>query len=208
MIKENFMNKPELLSPAGNFECVRAAAENGCDAVYIGGKDFSARHFAGNFDIDEIEKTVDYCHLRGVKVYCTINTLYKNQELNDVVKYADRLSAIGVDALIVQDIGLADLIKKSIDIPIHASTQLTANSLADVNAFYGMGFSRVVLSRELSLDEIEFITKKHRGRNRNVYTWCSLCFLFRSVHNEQYAWRKKRKQGKMCADMQASILSL
>ncbi|MCI1931195.1 MAG: DUF3656 domain-containing protein [Clostridia bacterium] len=153
------MIKPELLSPAGSFECVRAAVQNGCDAVYIGGKDFSARQFAGNFDIEEIEKTVEYCHLRGIKVHCAVNTLYKNQELNDVMKYVSTLSQIGVDALIIQDIGLADIVKKTFEIPVHASTQLTANSLEDVNALYKNGFSRVVLSRELSLEEIKYILK-------------------------------------------------
>jgi len=153
------MNKPELLSPAGSFECVRAAVENGCDAVYVGGKNFSARQFAGNFDADEMEKTIDYCHLRNVKVHCTVNTLYKNQELNDVLKYTAWLSRAGADALIVQDIGLAEKIKEFSDIPLHASTQLTSNSLEDVNALFKAGFSRIVLSRELMLDEIKYIAE-------------------------------------------------
>ena len=99
--------KPELLSPAGNMESVRAAVNNGCDAVYIGGKNFSARAYAGNFDIDEIEQVCDYCHLRNVKVYAAVNTIYKNEELKSLLSYVSSLSRIGVDALIMQDLGAA-----------------------------------------------------------------------------------------------------
>ena len=114
--------KPELLSPAGNFECVRAAVNNGADAVYIGGKNFSARQFAGNFDIEEIEKTCDYCHLRNVKVYVAVNTIYKETELKGLLSYVSSLERIGVDALIMQDLGAAKLIKERFSIPINAST--------------------------------------------------------------------------------------
>ena len=103
--------KPELLSPAGNMESVRAAVNNGCDAVYIGGKNFSARAYGGNFDIDEIEQVCDYCHLRNVKVYAAVNTIYKNEELKSLLSYVSSLSRIGVDALIMQDLGAAKAVR-------------------------------------------------------------------------------------------------
>ena len=155
--------KPELLSPAGNMESVRAAVNNGCDAVYIGGKNFSARAYAGNFDIDEIEQVCDYCHLRNVKVYAAVNTIYKNEELKSLLSYVSSLSRIGVDALIMQDLGAAKAVRERFDIPINASTQLTANSLNEVQALMDFGFSRVILSRELSLDEIEYIAQNCSG---------------------------------------------
>ncbi|MBR5468748.1 MAG: U32 family peptidase, partial [Firmicutes bacterium] len=149
----------ELLSPCGNMDCVKAAVNNGADAIYIGGKQFSARQYAGNFSITEIMEVCDYCHLRNVKVFLTVNTLYKDKELNDLLKFVSSVYEAGVDALIVQDMGAAEIIRKNFpDFPLHASTQLTANSLEDVNALEKAGFERVVLSRELSLEEIKHIT--------------------------------------------------
>jgi len=153
-------SKAELLSPCGNMECVKAAVNNGADAVYIGGKQFSARQYAGNFSIAEIGEVCDYCHLRNVKVYLTVNTLYKDKELNELLKFVSSVYEAGVDALIIQDLGAAQLIRKNFPkFPLHASTQLTANSLEDVNALEKAGFERVVLSRELSLEEIKNITE-------------------------------------------------
>lgn len=152
--------KLELLSPAGSLESVYAAVNNGCNAVYIGGKDFSARQFAGNFNIEEIERVCDYCHLRDVKVFVTVNTIYKEKELNEFILFIAKIYNIGVDALIVQDLGAANLIKKYFpNFELHASTQLATNNLLDVNSLYDFGFKRIVLSRELSIDEIEFISK-------------------------------------------------
>lgn len=153
-------NMPELLSPAGSMESLYAAVNNGCDAVYLGGASFSAREYAKNFNLEEMEHACDYCHLRGVKVYVTVNTVYKEKEMMEVLRYVGKLYAMGVDALIMQDLGAASLIRKHYpDFPLHASTQLTANSLEDVNALYEQGFTRVVLSRELSLEEISYIAQ-------------------------------------------------
>ena len=150
---------PELLSPVGSMESLYAAVNNGCDAVYLGGKSFSARQYANNFGIKELEEVCDYCHLRGIKVYITVNTIYKDEEINEFLKFIDELYKIGVDALIVQDLGAAEIIRKRYpDFTLHASTQLTTNSLEDVQYLYNNGFSKVVLSRELSLDEIKYIT--------------------------------------------------
>lgn len=154
-------NKPELLAPAGSMESLKAAVNNGCDAVYLGGKLFSARQFAGNFSLEELEEACDYCHLRGVKVYVTINTLYKVEELKELLDFVGKLYKMGVDALIIQDSGAAKIIRENYpELPLHASTQMTANSLEDVRYWESLGFSKIVLSRELSLEEISEITKQ------------------------------------------------
>ncbi|MCQ4726428.1 U32 family peptidase [Anaerotignum faecicola] len=151
--------KPELLSPAGSMDSVKAAVNNGCDAVYIGGRQFSARQYADNFGIEELAQVCDYCHLRGVKVYITVNTIYKDGEFKELLNFAAKLYEIGADALIMQDLGAAKLIKENFpQINLHASTQLTSNSLSDVRSLEQAGFSKVVLSRELNLEEIKEIT--------------------------------------------------
>ncbi|MDR2902981.1 MAG: U32 family peptidase, partial [Clostridiales bacterium] len=148
----------ELLSPAGCAESVYAAVAAGCGAVYIGGKDFSARSGAENFDGAQIGEIIDYCHLRGVKVYIAANTIYKNSELPALLRFLSEAYADGADAFIMQDIGAAAAVKKHLPgIPLHASTQMTAHSLSDVLFLASAGFSRVVLSREMSLAEIRRI---------------------------------------------------
>ena len=154
------VNRPELLSPAGSMESLKAAVNGGCDAVYLGGKQFSARQYAGNFDLKELEDACDYCHLRGVKVYVTVNTVYKDEELAGFLTYIRSLYEMGVDALIMQDTGAERLVKAHFpDFPLHASTQMTCNSLADVKYWESRGFDKIVLSRELSLEEIKHITE-------------------------------------------------
>ena len=172
------MLKPELLSPCGNMEALRAAINNGADAVYLGGKDFSARKYAGNFSVEEIEEACDYCHLRGAKVYVTVNTLYKDQELTKFIKFVKELYMAGVDALIVQDLGAANLIKRSFpDLKLNASTQLTANTADDVNFLYKNGFDKVILSRELSIDEIRVI-RKNTDAEIECFVHGALCVSF------------------------------
>ena len=169
---------PELLSPAGSMESIYAAVNNGCEAVYIGGKYFSARQYANNFSIEELEQCCDYCHLRGVKVYVTVNTLYKQKELESLLNYVGQLYEMGVDALIIQDIGAAQLIKKYFnDIPLHASTQLTTNHLKDVNFLYQQGFSKIVLSRELSLEEVKYISQNTQAEIE-VFVHGALCVCY------------------------------
>ncbi|MBQ3567599.1 MAG: U32 family peptidase, partial [Anaerotignum sp.] len=141
-------------------DSLRAAVNSGCDAVYLGGKKFGARAYAGNFDLQELEDACDYCHLRGVKVYVTVNTVYKDEELKEFLAYMKELYEMGVDALIMQDAGAAKLVKEHFpDFPLHASTQMTCNSLADVKYWESQGFSKIVLSRELSVEEIRYITE-------------------------------------------------
>ena len=169
---------PELLSPAGSMESIYAAVNNGCDAIYVGGKQFSARQYANNFSIEELEQACDYCHLRGIKLYVTVNTLYKQKELENLLKYIKQLYEIGVDALILQDIGTAELIKKFFpDMPLHASTQLTTNHLKDVDFLYQQGFSKIVLSRELNLNEIKYISENTTAEIE-VFVHGALCVCY------------------------------
>lgn len=151
----------ELLAPAGSMESLYAAVNNGCNAVYLGGSKFSARAYASNFDNENMKKAVDYCHSYNVKVYVTMNTLLKEHEMNEAIKYVGYLYEIGVDALIVQDLGLVKLIQKFYkDFEIHASTQLTIHNGLGAVYFKEKGFTRIVLSRELSFKEIEYISKE------------------------------------------------
>ena len=153
------MKKIELLSPVGNMDCMRAAVQNGADAVYFGSS-FSARAFASNFDGDDLKCAIEYAKLRGVQTHLTLNTLIKNDEFENAFSVAKMAYNYGIDAIIVQDLGLANLLINSFpNIAIHASTQLTAHNLDGVLSLQDMGFRRVVLSRELTLEEIEYITK-------------------------------------------------
>lgn len=150
----------ELLSPVGDFDCLKAAVQNGADSVYFGGSLFNARYNAHNFDADELKQAIQYAKLRNVKVDFTLNTLIKNNEFADAVELANYVYSLGVDAIIVQDLGLARyLIKYFPDLPIHASTQMTIHNLHGVKELEELGFKRAVLSRELSLDEIQYICK-------------------------------------------------
>ncbi|WP_408956378.1 DUF3656 domain-containing protein [Natroniella sp. ANB-PHB2] len=151
-------NKPELLSPVGNQESLLAAINNGCDAIYLGGKAFNARQRADNFDLKELKEAIEYAHLRTVKVYLTVNTLYKDDELKNVIKFIEQIYKFGIDAIIVQDLGLARLVSQTLPkLELHASTQLTVHNLKGVKYLESLGFSRVVLARELTLTEIEEI---------------------------------------------------
>lgn len=153
------MNKIEVLAPAGSLESLYAAINNGCDAIYLGGNKFSARAYASNFDNEQMQKAVDYAHSYGVSVYVTMNTLLKEDELKKAIKYVGYLYEIGVDALIIQDLGLYREIRENYkDFEIHASTQMTIHNGLGAIYFKDKGFHRIVLSRELSFDEIKYIS--------------------------------------------------
>ena len=152
---------PELLAPAGNFECLIAAIKGGADAIYIGGKRFGARAYAKNFDIDEIERAVRYAHLKGRKIYVTLNTLILDKEMPEVLAYARELYAVGVDALIIADLGAISVIREHLpDLELHASTQMSAHNSLGADMAYDLGCTRVVLARELSGDNIAKVTEK------------------------------------------------
>ena len=150
----------ELLSPVGDFECLKAAVQNGANSVYFGADIFSARAFATNFDDEALEKVIEYAKIRGVKTNLTLNTLIKNNELESALNLAKKAYKFGIDAIIVQDLGLAmKLIKTFPDLPIHASTQMTVHNLNGALKLQDLGFKRIVLSRELSVNDIDFICK-------------------------------------------------
>lgn len=150
------MRKIELLSPAGDFETLKMAVRCGADAVYISGKDYGARKYAENFTLEEIEAGVKHCHLYGVKLYVTVNTLIDEDKISDVTDYVRKLHKMGVDALIMQDIGMISYLKKKFpNLEIHASTQTHNCNDKCISFLEGLGVSRVVLARELSLEEIE-----------------------------------------------------
>ncbi len=168
----------ELLAPAGSEAALYAAVQSGADAVYVGGSRFSARASASNFDEQEMRAAVEYCHLRGVKLYVTQNTLIKQSELMSAVEYAKLLYAIGVDGLIVQDLGLARAVHTAMpDFPLHASTQMTVHNLAGVRALEKLGFCRVVLARELSSGQIAHIAK-HCSAELEIFVHGALCYCY------------------------------
>jgi len=152
--------KPELLAPAGAWEALVAAVENGADAVYLGGKFYNARESAGNFDDDELMRAIEFAHVRGVKIYITVNTLLADQELSGAVQFLHFLQRAGADAAIVQDAGLIRLARQVIpELPLHASTQMTVHNLPSAQLLKEKGIGRIVLARELSLEAIKEITR-------------------------------------------------
>lgn len=177
MTKNNEV-KTELLSPAGDFDALKAAVRCGADAVYIGGKAMSARRFAKNFSTEEIASAAAYCRERGVRLYLALNTLIRPDEEPAAAKAVESAARCGVDALIVQDIGLAKTAKNICpDLPLHASTQLTAHSTEDVRALMSLGFSRIVLSRELNGAEIKKIYLE-TGCEIEAFVHGALCVCF------------------------------
>ncbi len=151
----------ELLAPAGSFETLTSAVQSGADAVYIGGSEFSARRSAVNFTLEEIKKAADYCHMHYVKLHVAANILVKEKEKAAFLNYIGALCEAGVDAVIIQDIGMAKLVHEMYpDLCLHASTQMTAASVEAAEFLQNMGFSRIVISRELSIAAIKEICDK------------------------------------------------
>lgn len=152
------MEKVELLAPAGNFDSFVAACNAGADAIYMGLGKHNARVMAKNFTEEEYIKAIDYAHLRGIKVYLTLNTLMYDDEIKEAMEMLVKLYSYGLDAVILQDIGFADIIRKTLpDLHLHASTQMSVYSLSQVKYLQSLGFKRVVLARELTLEEIKYI---------------------------------------------------
>ena len=149
----------ELLSPAGSMEALRAAVQNGANAVYLGCGTFNARQGAKNFTPQTLAEAVKYCHIRGVAVHLTLNTLVSDKEIPEVCELIRTAAHCGVDAFIVQDLGVVRLCKEiAPHVALHGSTQMTVHSLPGVQLCAAWGLSRVVLSRELSREEIRYIT--------------------------------------------------
>ena len=168
----------ELLAPAGTMENFMAALESGADAIYLGGKVFNARAHAANFGIDELREAVRLAHILDVSVYVTVNILIGDKELKDLEQYIKDLDSIGVDAIIVQDLAVAEIAKRvAPNIHLHGSTQMTAATLDVVRFYESLGFTRVVLARELSLKEIQHICK-HCKAEIEVFVHGALCVCY------------------------------
>ena len=171
------MRPTELLSPAGDFETALAAFDAGADAVYCGLPDFSARAFAKNLSLDDLRNLVRFAHAKGRKVYVTFNTLVDEADVASAVEALSRLEEIGPDALIVQDLGVARICRRHFPgLKLHASTQLVAHNLEGVMALKELGFTRVVLARELSLAEIASISKRCGGLELECFIHGALCY--------------------------------
>ena len=172
------MNRIELLSPSGNMESLKAAIMAGADAVYLGGKNFGARAFANNFSDEELIEAINYAHLYGVKIYVTVNTLIYDNEVNKFLEYIEFLHKNNVDAVIMQDIGMIDLVRKTYpNLEIHASTQMHIHNLEGVKLLEKLGVKRVVLGREVSIDTIKEI-KKHTNIEIEVFIHGALCISY------------------------------
>ncbi len=170
---------PELLSPAGDWECARAAVENGADAIYFGLERFNARMRAHNFTEADLPELMAFLHLRGVRGYVTFNTLVFENELADAERFLRSIIAAGVDAAIVQDIGVARLIRRlSPDFPIHASTQMTISSAAGVEFARELGCNLVVFARECSMEEIARIHDASGDMPLEVFVHGALCVAY------------------------------
>jgi putative protease len=171
---------PELLAPAGSIESLKAAVNAGADAVYISGKRFGARQFARNFSLDEMEQAIEYAHLRGVKVYVTVNTLVKESELPMVARNLLELYSLGADAIIVQDLGVARLAKKlAPNLDLHCSTQMTIHNPEGVNWAAENGFKRVVLAREMSLKDIEKTARQLSPKiELEIFAHGAICYSY------------------------------
>lgn len=168
----------ELLAPAGSMEALVAAIQNGANAVFLGGKLFNARHYASNFENEDLMEAISYAHLRNVKVYVTMNILIDYSEIEAAIDYVKFLYDINVDALIVQDLGLASLIRRIFPhMELHGSTQMTVNNLPGSEFLKEMGFSRVTLARETPLSEIKNI-KTNTDIELEVFIHGALCMSY------------------------------
>lgn len=168
----------EILAPAGDLETLKVAINNGADAVYLGANAFSARASAKNFSLEELRSAVEYAHLFDAKIYLTVNTIIKNEEFDDVVNLVRNACEMGVDAFLVQDVGLARVLKNKFrGINLHASTQMAVHNLQGARILEKLGFSRVVLSREATKKDIIDI-KKHTNLEIEYFVQGALCVSF------------------------------
>lgn len=172
------MNKAEVLAPCGDYEVLKAAISAHADAVYISGKQFGARAYAKNFTDEELVEAIKLCHLYNIKVYITINTIVFEKEIPDVIRYIDFLYQNDVDAVIIQDIGLASLISHRYpNLDMHASTQMNAQTVNDVKVLKSLGFKRVILGREVSIEVIKEI-KENIDIEIEVFVHGALCISY------------------------------
>lgn len=172
------MDRIELLAPAGDYNCFLAAVNAGADAVYLSGEKFGARAYAKNFSKEELLKAIDYAHIFGRKVFMTVNTLLKDDEINELHDFLLPYYEAGIDGVIVQDMGVIAYIRRVFsDLPVHASTQLTITGLEGIKLLEKLGVKRTVLAREVSMEEIEYI---HDNSNMEIETFVhgALCYSY------------------------------
>ena len=175
---KNKINKIELLSPVGDERGLKAAINAGADAVYFGAKSFNAReHAAENFDDKTIENAIKFAKLRNVKAYITVNTLVYNDEIDKVIYLIKNLNDMGADAIIVQDLGIIDIVRNNLNIPMHASTQMSCNNSYAVKLLEKLGIERVVLARETSIENIKEI-RKNANIELETFIHGALCVSF------------------------------
>ncbi len=168
----------EILAPAGDFAAARSAVHNGADAIYVGGRVLNARRAAKGFSGEELKELCAFCHLRKVKVYVTVNTLTKEEELPDLLELAKEIAEAGVDAAIVADLGVARVLRAVCPtLPLHASTQMNIHSLSGIQKLEKLGFRRAVLARELTLEEIKTICQ-NTAMEIEVFTHGALCMCY------------------------------
>lgn len=172
------MKKPELLAPVGNMECLYAAISAGCDAVYLAGHLFGARNYALNFSDEELIEAIKYAHIYGVKVYITVNTIIYEEEVDTFINYVDFLYRNSADALIIQDLGMLDLVRKTYpNLELHASTQMHIHNKEGVLLAKSLGVKRVVLARETPIDKIKYI-KENIDMQLEVFIHGALCISY------------------------------
>lgn len=168
----------ELLAPAGNRDSLVAAVQAGANAIYLGGKSFGARHYASNFSMEELKEAIQYCHLRNVSIYVTVNTLIHERELTDLAIYLEELGKMKIDGIIVQDLAVAEIARKvAPQIEIHGSTQMTVHNAQSAIALEKLGFSRIVLARELTLEEIRTICQSTK-LEVEIFVHGALCIAY------------------------------
>lgn len=173
-------SKLELLSPAGDYEKLLMSVTYGADAVYLAGREFGMRSSAGNFDSDQMKKVIQFCHLNGVKVYVTCNTLPREHEIDRIPQYLEFLDSVGADAVIAADIGVMAAVKKyAPNVKLHMSTQFGVVNSSAAETLYNLGADTVVLARELSLDEISIIRSKVSPKLRlEAFVHGAMCVSF------------------------------
>jgi len=172
------MQKIELLAPAGSMDALKAAVENGADAVYLGGSMFSARQYAGNFNFDELKEAANLAHSRKVKIYAAVNTIIANGEIEQLISYLYQLAQVQVDAIIVQDLGVANIIRQALPrMELHASTQMAIHNSQGVKFLEEMGFNRAVLAREVSFANIKLI-RQNSSLELETFVHGALCIAY------------------------------
>ncbi len=192
------MKKVELLAPAGNMEALKAAVNAGCDAVYLGLKSFSARAFAGNFSHEEFIEAIHYCHTRNVKIYCTINTMLFETEIENAKKEVDFLYENDCDAILIQDLGLFHYVRTCYpDMPVHCSTQMHIHNIKGVELMKNEGVERVVLARETPIEVIREACKT--GVEIEVFSYGAICISYSGECMMSAATKNRSANRGMCA---------